>query len=152
MNENERKIYKYALSFREAINKAIDNGEFKGCLLKDFPRGCCAVASDLLQRFLLDRKIKTYCIFGEFGYGPKGESHVWLQTENGIVIDITGDQYAFNKQLEFSSQVYVGPLEDGFHNLFNITDSIEYTPNNDPFIKKTKNEIAYETVLKYIND
>lgn len=151
MNEIEVLLYNYALSFRRAIISAISSGEIKDSLIRDFPRGCCSVASDLLQRYLFEKGIKTYCVFAQYGCGWDGESHSWLQTDDGIVIDITGDQYRFNKNISFTTPVYVGTIEDGFHDLFDITDRVEYKENRDPFINETKNDVLYKEILKFLS-
>jgi len=40
------------------------------------------------------------------------QSHVWLLTDNHIIIDITGDQFKYNPDLlNYRKTVYVG-LED----------------------------------------
>ncbi len=150
MNDDLKILYEHALAFRNAIIMAISDGEINDLCLRNFPRGCCTFASDLLQHYLIDKNIKTYYVSGKIGDGWDGDSHSWLETEDGIVIDITGDQYSDNKNLTFDNPVYIGPREDGFHNLFKITDSTEYIVNNDPFIEKTKNELIYEIVIRYI--
>ena len=81
-----------AIKFRCAIEKAIQAGEFRDSDLENFPNGCCNYISDCLQRYLYEHGIETLCVFVKYGYGWDSESHVWLATNNNIIIDITGDQ------------------------------------------------------------
>ncbi|MNE82602.1 hypothetical protein D3C80_1793370 [compost metagenome] len=57
--------------------------------MRGFPRGCCGVVSELLGDYLnahFGLAIEYVC--GE----QDGASHAWLE-HDGIVIDITGDQF-----------------------------------------------------------
>ncbi|MBR3750163.1 MAG: hypothetical protein IKK58_00155 [Clostridia bacterium] len=118
-------IEELATKFREAIVKAKSAGEFDDVVFKNFPSGCCGDTSDLLARYLLNNGIKTKYASGAY----HNISHAWLITNNGIIVDITGDQ--FHDELEFmnySHCVYVGIL-DKFHNLFiNDDDYAEKEP------------------------
>ena len=108
-----------------AIEEAVRAGEIKE--MATFPRGCCSFASDLLQRYLIEQyNFFTWYMSGQYGYGWDAESHAWLETQDGIVIDITGDQYAF-KKLKFTKPVYVGPRLDGFHDKFELDEPIAYS-------------------------
>lgn len=97
----------FAQAFRYGIEKAIDCGEISPRTTKstmpDFPGGCCEVASDLLGQFLLEKGIQTICMHGEYclDYCENRYPHTWLETEDGIIIDITADQ--FKKYYAFSA-------------------------------------------------
>lgn len=134
--------YELASAFREAIEKAICAGEIRE--MQTFPRGCCGFASDLLQRYLYERGIFTWYKHGLY----KSESHVWLETEDGLVIDITGDQYK-NKGMKFSEPVYVGNKMNGFHDKFSIDLSIPYQAQQDPY-EAQKIDKRYQAVMKYL--
>lgn len=108
--------YGIARSVRNAIEGAVRNGEPLPELAR-FPHGCCSFASDILQRYFCDHNIFTWYISGSYGYGWTKETHAWLETEDGTVIDITGDQYR-DKKPQFTVPVYVGPKNDGFHEKF----------------------------------
>lgn len=83
-------LYEIATVFRAAIEKALGAGELREMM--SFPSGCCSYASDLLQRYLIERyDFFTWYMSGQYGYGWGGESHAWLETQEGTVIDITGD-------------------------------------------------------------
>lgn len=115
------KIYTLALRFRQAIEKARDKGELESDpTLKYFPRACCGSASSLLAKFLFENDIRTYEVCATY-YGATSwdnQSHTWLMDDDGIIIDITGDQfYDKGEFLNYSKSVYVGAMDD-FHSLF----------------------------------
>lgn len=140
-------LYIIASSFRTAIEKAVRAGKLKEMIT--FPRGCCGLASELLQQYLFELNIFTWYISGRCGYGWDGESHAWLETKNGTVIDITGDQYQ-NKKLNFTIPVYIGPRTDGFHDKFELDKPIAFHYDNDPLGQKQRLSIRYETVMSYM--
>lgn len=145
--QNTQSIYDIAFIFRTAIQKAVRAGEIRE--MATFPRGCCTYASDLLQRYLFEQGIFTWYISGKYGYGWRTESHAWLETEDGIVIDITGDQYSF-KRLKFTEPVYVGTRIDGFHDKFILDEPVEYVVDDDPLGINREFNGRYEAVLRYI--
>lgn len=140
-------LYEIATRFRVAIEDAVYAGELKE--LSSFPTGCCSFASDLLQRYLIEQGIFTWYMSGNYGYGWDGESHAWLETQDGIVIDITGDQYKY-KKLKFTEPVYVGPRKNGFHDKFTLDKPLPYSRTDDPFDRNRKFDERYETVLRHL--
>ncbi len=110
-------------NFRRAIERARDNGYFiKDISFMSFPLGCCGDTCDLLAQFLQDVGIRTYYISGTYASGNfhAVRSHAWLETEDGTVIDITGDQFKDLSEFGyFNYSVYVG-LKTEFHNLFEV--------------------------------
>lgn len=77
-----------AIAFREQFEKQKALGQLPAHL-QSFPRGCCGVVSELLGDYLnaqLGLQVEYVC--GE----QDGGSHAWLEL-NGVVIDITGDQF-----------------------------------------------------------
>jgi len=146
------KLYEIASRFRKAIEEAVYCGEIIEINMQKFPQGCCTYASDLLQKYLYEQGIPTYLISGHQEYGYDGESHSWLETEDGTVIDITVDQFAY-REPRFITGIYVGKREDGFHNLFELSAPIPYNAN----ISQHENEclreefiIRYKKVLKHM--
>lgn len=113
-----------AEQFRNAIECAKENNEKDELhFFQRFPSGCCGDASDLLAQYLFDNGIKTFQVRGDC-YEPDGQlqSHAWLSTEDGIIIDITGDQFKYNKIYNFFDiPVYVG-YESDFHKMFEERD------------------------------
>lgn len=144
-----------AIKFRCAIEKAIQAGEFRDSDLEDFPNGCCNYISDCLQRYLYEHRIETLCVFGKYGYGWDSESHVWLVTNNNIIIDITGDQYKDNRaMLNYDIPVFVGEADE-FHKLFEYNGlPIKYAPGeapNDSYRKsRERSRKIYNKILKFI--
>lgn len=134
-------------SFREAIVESISSGDIREISEYGFPNGWCTYASDLLQKYLFDQGIFTWYISGCYDYGQYGESHAWLETMDGTVIDITGDQYRYNKQLTFSDPVYIGPREDGFHNQFRLYSPKAYDNTGDG-VRGFRER--YEAVMKHL--
>lgn len=141
------KLYEIAKSFREAIERAIKFGDLTEIDMQKFPVGCCSYASDLLQRYLIEQGFFTWYISGNYGCGWESESHAWLETEDAIVIDITGDQYE-DKELNFTQSVYVGPREDGFHDQFSLEAPVAYQVDNDPYGRNEKLDKLYKAVLR----
>ena len=103
-------LYKITFKFRKAIIASIKNGRIKNRLLIGFPNGCCTIASDLLQHYLLSMGIETYEVSGRDGETVNG-SHTWLEFLDGIVIDITYDQFDNN------NPVYIGKINHFYKSL-----------------------------------
>lgn len=141
-------LYEIASAFRTAIEEAVRAGEIREMM--SFPTGCCSFASDLLQRYLLEEHgLFTWYMSGRYGYGWDGESHAWVETQEGTVIDITGDQYKY-KSLKFTEPVYVGPRADGFHDMFELDKPISYSRDEDPFGRNRDFDKRYEAVVRHI--
>lgn len=141
-------LYEVASVFRTAIEEAVRAGEIPK--MASFPCGCCSYTSDLLQRYLIEQYgVFTWYMSGRYGYGWDGESHAWLETQAGIVIDITGDQYAF-KKLKFTEPVYIGPRADGFHDKFELDEPVSYTRSEDPFGRNREFDRRYEAVIRHL--
>ena len=116
-----------------------------------FPDGCCTYASDLLQKHLYKKGIITDYMSGQYGDGFNSESHAWLETKDGIVIDITGDQYK-NKELKFTTPVYVGSRVNGFHDKFKLDARVAYSNIKDPLVSYSDFDRRYDAVMKYYVD
>ncbi|PLV12574.1 hypothetical protein [Pseudomonas guariconensis] len=80
------------INIAHAFRKGLEKLQAQGRLpthLESFPRGCCGVACELLGDYLntqLGLQVEYVC--GE----RDGSSHAWLELD-GLVIDITGDQF-----------------------------------------------------------
>ena len=141
-------LFHIASAFRTAIEEAIRAGEIQE--MATFPRGCCSFASDLLQRYLTEQYgIFTWYMSGHYGYGWDGESHAWLETQDEIVIDITGDQYRY-KKLKFTEPVYIGSRDDGFHDKFELDEPVAYLRDEDPFGRNQDFDRRYEAVIRHL--
>lgn len=123
-------LFRIASLFRTAIEEAVRYGEIRE--MATFPCGCCAFASELLQRYLIEQyDVPTWYVSGRYGYGWTGESHAWLETQDKVVIDITGDQYKYSEQLRFTEPVYIGVRRDGFHDKFELDEPLAYSKSED---------------------
>jgi hypothetical protein len=114
--------------------------------------GCCGDASDFLAQYLSENGIQTMSVFGTYdidGFDRK-YPHAWLQINNGIIIDITGDQFSGNPDLLcFDEPCYVG-YETNFHQLFNgeLCENYDfYRASND---NARKMQSLYEIIVKNI--
>jgi len=150
---NCQELENYARTVRKAIELAVKKGEI--IEMKLFPCGCCGFASDILQRFLYEKGIETLSLSGKIIDSPeKSRSHIWLETKEGIVIDITGDQFKYDTICPFDKPVYVGERNDSFHDKFETDKGYCYSLESNlfanPFDINTKEEKRYETVMKYI--
>lgn len=143
-----RDLFHIASAFRTAIEEAIRAGEIHE--MATFPRGCCSYASNLLQRYLTEQYgIFTWYMSGRYGYGWDGESHAWLEMQDGTVIDITGDQYKY-KKLKFSKPVYIGSRFNGFHDKFELNEPVTYSIVEGQFGRDQNFDRRYEAVLKHL--
>lgn len=163
MKTNEQElisnIYNLALLFRNAIDLALAKHEFDEVFF-NFPIGCCDYASELLGRYLFEHGIYTYSVNKQYLYGEDAYNHTWLflEKDNNIIIDITGDQFSYaTNELHYSQRVYVGPT-DYFHNLFNdystptkIEPSL-WMPSSDRTTPsyQQKQINRYEIIIKYL--
>lgn len=152
-----------AEEFREGIERARDKGAISSRTTKTtlycFPDGCCEIGSELLAKFLFDHGIQTRIIHGEYNYDcyEKRFPHTWLETVEGIIIDITESQYINNPVFSrYSlSQCYVG-YPDQFHELFNDARRDDGLFQGFDRLEKTyqrfaKPELLYKTILQFIS-
>lgn len=156
MKENDvDEIRNLAQKFRQGIEEYIHKSKPNNWLLNSFPKGNCSLASELLQRFLCENEIHADLVYASAGYGEKGESHVWLMTDDDIVIDITGDQYKQNNNgFKYEIPVYVGVM-DSFHNLFTINGRYQYPELDSAYsnsISANKNNKDYENIKEHISE
>lgn len=149
---------KLARKFRNAIENAVDSGELRSYPFYKFPRDCCDMTCDLLAQYLLEHQIETVQVNGIHESDSQWH-HVWLQTMDGIVIDITADQFNKSKGMPNQiSDIHVGD-EGLVHKIF--SNSRRYEENTtfveelcDPFgIPNPRKEAlsnAYEIVCRYL--
>jgi len=108
-------------NFRKAIEAAKANSE-PGEFFRKFPVGQCGNTSDILAQYLIDNGIGPItCVNGTY-YGDSYEdrwTHAWLVV-NGLVIDITGDQFKYETEpLKNDVPIYIGPMTE-YYQLFEI--------------------------------
>lgn len=93
-------IERVAQAFRASLEDQQQRGVLPG-QMERFPAGCCGVVSDLLGEYLN----QTQGLALDYVWGQRGEaSHAWLEGE-GLVIDITGDQFPGRPA------VFIGPKD-----------------------------------------
>lgn len=130
-----------AISFRKAIEEAINNNEvFSIPAFKYFPNGCCDDACDLLAFYLKQHFIDSIKINGSYVGNDKenyNQHHVWLQVDD-FFVDITGDQFKNNKCFEyFNISTYVGSDNDFYSKFSDREIELPFDfINNDSFSGK----------------
>lgn len=142
-------LYEIASAFRDAIEEAIRAGEIREMM--SFPAGCCGYTADILQRYLFEQGIITYYMSGRYGHGDSPENHAWIETKDGVVIDITGDQYKYMAPW-FTEPVYVGPRENGFHDKFELDEPVPYLKPEGRSASDRKSDARYEAVLTHMRN
>lgn len=122
-----KKIERIARKFRSALDAAWEDGMFRNLYpFNNFPNDCCGHTGDLLSQYLLEHGIKTNQINGTCRDDSQWH-HVWLITEDGTVIDITGDQFIGRLVTEEDIEaVHVGE-EGTVHKLFCVNRVPERT-------------------------
>ena len=118
---DREKIFKMAFELRAAIVRTPRGGTVLDC----FPCCSCGIATNLICEYLLQQGVKSRYHCGECWYGPemKYQSHAWTILEDGMIVDITGDQFKERPEfLKYDIPVYVGPTND-FYNLFTGTQT-----------------------------
>lgn len=141
------------LNFRRAIEAAQDNGE-PGEFFRKFPVGQCSNTSDLLAQYLIDNGVGPITYMNGTYYGDDLEdrwAHTWLVV-NGLVVDITGDQFKYHKgALTYDVPVYIGPMTE-FYLLFEIgpAGKGEHFGLEEQWVHYHKLKDWYEIILKYL--
>lgn len=156
-----KEIERLAKQFRNAIDAAFENGELRRCYpFSNFPYDCCEHTCDLLGQYLLENGIETFQMNGTCKKDVSWH-HVWLLTNDDIVIDITGDQFidklVSDKDVE---AVHVGN-EGTIHKIFilnripqantTFTDENEFTGfDKHPSVRQARLLEVYEIVRQYL--
>ena len=125
--------------FRDAIEKYVSNKPI--FILSSFPAGNCGHTSYMLGAYLHE------CGLGDFNYicGWKGEqSHAWLE-KNGVIVDITSDQFPG------CPKVYVGEQNDFYKN-FCVNIKQKWSDSLDGHSIETDSmySSAYRDIIKNI--
>ena len=144
--------------FRNSIEEAKEQGEFNGDRrFRDFPTGCCGITTDLLAKFLLDKRVRIkmdYVCGTYYDIDLENPSHAWLELDNGHIIDITGDQFKYYPApLKFNKPVYVGIYSD-FHKAFEINLKESYSMQYELDNTKSRNYLSraelYQIILSHM--
>ncbi len=149
------KVLDLSSKFRMAMDLAYKNGDFKNNFeLQRFPRGSCGIASCLLGEYLIEKGISTRYINRTYYYGDlcfDKQAHTWLEINEHLIVDITGDQFKNNPALmNYDIPVYIGDYNE-FYNLF------ESTPNGEYELKKgnilsSEERMLYNIIKKYLQE
>lgn len=152
-------ITQLAKQFRKAIDDAFEWGVFGDEYpFSDFPNDCCDDVCDLFGEMLLEKHVHFIKVFGIYRYNnwDKQYPHVWLQLDDGTVIDLTGDQYKDNPiMLNYSNPCYIG-RPNRLHQMF-PKDEMEYRPyyGIDNYIdEKTRKRLRrlYRNIMLFYKD
>ncbi|MCF5226031.1 MULTISPECIES: hypothetical protein [Pseudomonas] len=81
-------VFTVAHAFRASLEALKAQGKLPPHML-NFPQACCGVVSELLGDYL---NTQLGLMVEYVGGDRDGASHAWLEL-NGVVIDITGDQF-----------------------------------------------------------
>ena len=124
-----KKIRKIAAEIRELIIKL--SPEERPPALQDFPHGACGLTCLFLSKHLAENDLYSFdYVCGE----RNGLSHAWLR-KDGIIIDITGDQFS-----DFGQGIFVGQ-KSNFHKEFKII--FEHSADVKIYDQGTRNDVEY---------
>lgn len=156
-----KNIEMLARKFRKAIDMACEENRFANMIpFNHFPKDCCRHTCDLLSQYLLEHDIRTNIVKGVCSKDSQW-NHLWLETENGIVIDITGDQFIGRLVTETEVKaVHVGG-EGTVHKIFcknrelerveRFTDKKEYTGfGGAPSVYQQRLVEVYDILRSYL--
>lgn len=153
VNRRTMKLESLVVNFRKAIEMAKANHE-PGDFFRDFPLGQCGNTSDILAQYLIDNKFGPVTYVNGTYYGDNWDcekSHAWLVVE-GLVIDITGDQFKYEEEpLRCDLPVYIGPMTE-YYQIFEIDPGgmNEHSGLKKQWINYHELKDWYETILRYL--
>lgn len=138
-------IQTLAINFRNAIDAAHADDRFDWKYdsyhtdrMWRFPHDCCDDTCDLFWHYLFDehgivlRQISCY-------YRKEGTRHNWLETDDGKIIDLTGDQF------KGRPAVYVD-MDDGFYGQMKDRRVVDpFCILNDDRLKRD-----YAVIMEYV--
>ena len=72
-------------------------------------------------------------------------THAWLETSEGLIIDITVDQYKYMEDFkhDYKNPVYIGEY-DRFHECF---ENIESSIDESEFFDDINNQMNYKVII-----
>lgn len=131
--------------FRRAIDEAKAEGQFDWEYepyhkdrMRKFPHDCCDDTCDLFWHYLFtEYNIVLQQISGD--YKKEGTRHNWLETTDGLIIDLTGDQFAGGRIM------YAEP-DDGFY--CQMRDRKEVSPYC--ILNSARLKRDYEVIMEYM--
>lgn len=131
--------------FRRAIDEAKAEGQFDWKYesyhkdrMRKFPHGCCDDTCDLFCYYLANQyNIVLQQISGD--YRKEGTRHNWLETTDGLIIDLTGDQFAGRRIM------YAEPDDGFYHQMRDRKEVSSYCILNSARLKRD-----YEVIMQYM--
>lgn len=108
----------------------------------------------MLAQYLIDNGYSHITYFNGTFYGDTpfdNQSHTWLEV-NGLVIDITYDQFKYHdKPLKNDVPVYIGSMNE-YYQLFDVSDGSvhEHFGLEQEWFNYYDLKKWYETIMRYI--
>ena len=150
-----------AIKLRNALELAHKNHELDMYYpFKNFPYNCCEHTCDILGNLLLAEGIRTIQVNGRLK-GDPSRHHVWLKTLNGLIIDITEDQ--FSNELLRENEVEIvrvgteGPVQKMFcfsreeqPNTFFMDRNLFNGFGGTPDVRQKRLIEVYDAIKKYL--
>jgi hypothetical protein len=130
-----------AARFRHAIEQSDQRRLPPG--FDGFPAGCCGDAALFLGTFFKEQGFGTFTyVCGLRGEGADQHSHAWFEAPDGVIIDITADQFP-----EITEPVIVTAHSD-WHNTFDQEERHEadYRIYDEGTVARLG--IVYQTILR----
>ena len=140
-----------ATQFRMGIEASFEDGAFKGVRTPffSFPRGCCGLASDLLQRFLAENGVQSWTVYGDCWDEACscGQSHTWLELDDSTVVDITGDQFKGRDDCLHNSRSVYCDSKNEFYGQFKVDQVHSYMA---PQPLREKEELLCQIIIEHL--
>ena len=126
-------INKLAKTFRQAIEKARDAGEFQNdTSFYHFPRGCCGDTCYLLAEYLSENEIRSYYM----EMNRDGCSHAWIAIDDGNI--------KFPKTIPYELPNEIQPVINSY--------SAGKYPARGSYIKYEMNDFSNATIVDITAD
>lgn len=134
-------MYEELMKIRNALEKLAKGNSG---ILKNFPKGCCGYSSNLIATYLEEHGLGTFNYI-EAKKNKCIDSHAWLLSQDGYVIDLTADQFGLEPIIYIKD---VHPLLNDF--------PIQRSMGNANIFKGLKLDSSYyfdyEKILRFISN
>lgn len=147
------KLKELVYNFREAIERAKDNGE-PGEFFRKFPIGQCGNSSDILAQYLIDNGFYNVVYVCGTYYGETVDdfqSHAWLIVGR-LIVDITADQFKDEvSSIRCDIPVYVAS-ESEYYRQFEVKpgDRHRHKGLQNNWMNYSELKSWYAAILKYM--
>ncbi len=127
---SDEDIFKYVSEFKNALefwiknDNSFNNSRRESYIKSNYPRGCCQIVSDLLGLYLVSKGVEIFEVYAKDRKGDRDndDTHTWLETKDGLIIDITIKQYSCFDGIEF----YFG-YDNEFYTSFSVREKCHIT-------------------------